>query len=215
MEGGKVFNKTTKRCSFSRAPEKLHKVQPLSPILYANHPSVQQLLPRSVWSAVYGLDSRRYFKSKKQWAIYRFFLLPSTLNSSPLPNLFFSTQIWPLKQLSFYSYTPALLFHFPAAFAIFPDVQLNIKWFDRQNMYSPNHSFPINIHVEFLLISKTYAHTWKRGWPLKRSLHLKVWLITFSSTLTSNQIFHPAHPQQGCFCKMITFDVISIVHLCN
>lgn len=113
-------------------------------------------------------------------------------SSSPLPNLFFSAQLWPLNQLPFHSHAPALLVHFPAAFAIFPDVQLNIKWIDRQNMYSPNHLFPINIHVQLLLTRKSYAHTWKGGWPLKWSLHLKVRLISPASTLTRNQSF-PCH----------------------
>lgn len=148
-----------------------------------------------MWSAVYGLDRRRYFKSKNNEPFIDS-LLPSTLSSSPLPNLFFSAQIWPLKQLSSHCHAPALLFQFPAVFAIFPDVQLNIKWFDRQNMYSPNHLFPINIHMEFLLTSKSYAHTWKGGWPLKWSLHLKVWPITFLPTLTSHQVFHPTYPHR-------------------
>lgn len=146
--------------------------------------------------------------------MYRFILLSSTLNST-CPQLILSDQIWPLTQLSLHSDSPALQFHFPATFAIFPDVQLNIKWFDRQNVYSRNHLFPINIHVEFLLTSRSYVHKHKGVWPLKWSLHLKVWQITFSSILTSNHIFHAAHPQQGCFCKIITIDMISIVHFCN
>lgn len=211
--GQKYLGKITKRCSFSRAPEGLQKVQSLGLIAHANHHPGQQLFAESVICSRW-TGQEMTFKSK----IHKPFidsLFCHQLLILPLPHSLLSAQIWPLTQLSFHSVSPALLFHFPATFAIFPDVQLNIKWFDRQNRHSPNHLFPINIHVEFLLTSRSYAHKCKWEWPFKWSLHLKVWQITFSSILTSNHIFHAAHPQQGCFCKIITFDMISIVHFCN
>lgn len=185
--GQKYLSKITKRCSLPRAPEGLPKVQSLGLIAHAATACTQCVIC-SRWTG-----QEMIFKSKIHEPFIDSFFCHQLL-ILPLPNSFLSAQIWPLTQLSFHSDSPALLFHFPAAFAIFPDVQLNIKWFDRQNMYSPNHLFPINIHVEFLLTSRSYAHTRKGGWPLKWSLHLKVWQITFSSTLTSNHIFHTARP---------------------
>lgn len=211
--GQKYLRRITKRCSFSRAPEGLQKVQSLGLIAHANHHSIQPLLAQSVICSRW--TGQEVIVKSKIHEPFRDSFFCHQLLILPLPSSFLSAQIGPLTLLSFHLDSPALLFHFPAAFAIFPDVQLNIKWFDRQNMYSPNHLFPINIHVELLLTSRSYAHTHKGGWPLKWSLHLKVWQITFSSILTSNPIFHAVHPQQGWFGKIITFDMISIVHLCN